>query len=508
MTLAQLRRLEHDLGELVERHDTERDLSEFKRYANDPLGFIREVLKGDPWSRQAEIAEAVKNDPLVVVRSCNAAGKDWIAAQLALWWVYARQGRVLLTGPTERQVREIVMAEVTRAFARASDLPGELFQMALRLGPGEQAGILAFTSTEASRLTGFHAPRVMAVITEAQGVEDFCWEGLLACATGAEDRVLAVGNPLSPSGRFYAVNRPQSGWHAIKISGEEHPNIVEGRTVIPGGPSPEFAKRIEQEYGRSSGIYTARVLGEFPDQGEEGLFRRIWLEAAAERCVEYRRKYAGEQAVVAVDPARYGPDETVVAIRRGPVITEIVSWCQVDLMETVERLRVILDRVGISPGDSPSPPRGTVSATWASRGRSTRSCGQGRVVVDEVGLGGGVADRLRELGYQVEGFNGGSKAKDAERFMNRRAESYWQLRKRLEEGRVALPADEQLFDELMALRWRPTAEGKVRLEAKEELKSRLGQSPDRADAVVMCMYEKLRKGVSATWGKSNRVAAL
>ena len=90
MSLGQLRRLEHDLGKLVERHDTARDLSEFTRYANDPLGFIREVLKGEPWSRQEEIAESVKNDPLVVVRSCNAAGKDWIAAQLALWWVCAR----------------------------------------------------------------------------------------------------------------------------------------------------------------------------------------------------------------------------------------------------------------------------------------------------------------------------------------------------------------------------------------------------------------------------------
>ncbi|MEE8191733.1 MAG: hypothetical protein V3T74_03250, partial [Gemmatimonadales bacterium] len=284
MTVATtLRRLDAELGELLERHERGRSLDEFAAYRDDPIAFIREVLHGEPWERQVEIARAVEASPLVVVRSANAVGKDWVAARLALWWVYARQGLALITGPTERQVREVVMGEVARAFGKARDLPGELYQMALRLGREERAGILAFTSTEASRLTGFHAPRILAVLTEAQGVEDFAGEGLLACATGSEDRVLAVGNPLKPSGRFYSVSRPRSGWISLRIAADEHPNLREGETVIPGGPSPEFAARIAREYGRQSGVYMARVLGEFPDEGEESLFRRSWLEAANER---------------------------------------------------------------------------------------------------------------------------------------------------------------------------------------------------------------------------------
>jgi hypothetical protein len=89
----------------------------------------------------------------------------------ALWWTYARGGLVLVTGPTERQVVEVVMGEVRQAFRKATDLPGDLYRTALRVG--DRAAILAFTSTEASRLTGFHAPRVLALITEAQGVEAF-----------------------------------------------------------------------------------------------------------------------------------------------------------------------------------------------------------------------------------------------------------------------------------------------------------------------------------------------
>ncbi len=119
-----IERLGRDLGELLATHDRGRSLEEFAAYRNDPLGFIREVLKGEPWDRQIEIAGAVEANPLTVVRSCNGAGKDWLAARLALWWVYARGGLALVTGPTERQVREVVMGEVARAFTKAKDLPG------------------------------------------------------------------------------------------------------------------------------------------------------------------------------------------------------------------------------------------------------------------------------------------------------------------------------------------------------------------------------------------------
>ncbi len=466
MHKAAIERLGRDLGELLAVHDRARDLDEFAAYRDDPIGFIREVLHGEPWEAQEEIASAVEANPLTVVRSCNGAGKDWLAARLALWWVYARGGLALVTGPTERQVREVVMGEVARAFAKAKDLPGELYQMALRLGREERAGILSFTSTEASRLTGFHGPLVMAILTEAQGVEEFAWEGLLACATGSQDRVLAVGNPLTPSGRFYVASRPESGWKAIRIAADEHPNLREGRTVIPGGPSPEFAQRIASEYGRESGIYQARVAGEFPDQGEESLFRRSWLEAAVGRLERWRHDHAGSEPILAVDVGRFGADATVCAVLRGPVVTRIESWGGADLMETVDRVRALAGEEGVEPGE----------------GRS------GVIIVDVVGLGAGVADRLVELGYGVVEFNGGTRASDAQKFANTRAESYWLLRDALELAALALLPDEELFEELLAQTWTPTSEGRIALPPKETIKSQLGRSPNKADAVVMATW--------------------
>ncbi len=477
-----IERLGRDLGDLLARHERGRSLEEFTIYANDPIGFIREVLHGKPWKRQEEIAEAVRDSPLTVVRSCNGAGKDWLAGRLALWWVYARGGLALITGPTERQVREVVMGEVARAFRKAEDLPGDLYQMALRLGREHRTGILSFTSTEASRLTGFHAPRVMAILTEAQGCEDFAWEGLLACATGAQDRVLAVGNPLVPSGRFFEVSR-SPGWRSIRIPATDHPNLLEGREVIPGGVTLEFAERMAAEYGEESGVYRARVAGEFPDESEDALCARSWIDAAVERWESGRLEQEAQGApwVLSLDPARYGPDASVLVALQGPILREIRRWTKKGLSESTGRLLTALDEVLAKPDSA-----------------------EVYVVVDEPGIGGGIIDRLQEQGIPVTAYNGGRKAElvpNPERFVNRRAAAFWTLRRRLEDGTLALPPDDELADELTSIRWKVQSDGKIAIELKDRVRQRLGRSPDKADALAAAVWVQLAAQAAEPWSE-------
>jgi phage terminase large subunit len=280
-----LRALRAEVGELVASHGRARSLDAFAKYADDPCGFILEELHADSemfWSRQREIAGMVRDRWYVVVRSCNGLGKDWLAARLALWWVYCRRGYVLITGPTERQVKHVVMGQVRRAFNAAADLPGNLYELALRLDGVEEMGILAFTSTDASKLTGFHAPRLMVLITEAQGIEPLVWEGAFANVTGGESRIVAVGKPLQPEGKFYEVSRSPT-WAAVKIAATEHPNVVQEREVVPGAVTQDFINLMAQEYGVGSGVYQSRVMGEFPENSDEALRQRSWITAANER---------------------------------------------------------------------------------------------------------------------------------------------------------------------------------------------------------------------------------
>ena len=377
-----------------------------------------------------------------------------------------------MTGPTQRQVVEIAMGEVARAFTAATDLPGELYQSALRLGREERRGLLAFVSSDVSRLTGFHAPRILVIVTEAQGVPEFTWEGIFACATGDEDRVLAVGNPIAPTGRFFQAFRSPT-WTSISISAFEHPNLREGKVVIPGGPTAVFAERIAQEYGEGSGTYRARVLGEFPEEHDEGLLKRAWLDAAVERWEDPELIFGKEPLVVACDPARYGPDQTAVAVRRGSRLEVIHTWRGNDTSETAKRVLGIVDEL---PGSAVA-----------------------QVLTDTIGVGAGVHDALRAARndgrhLSLSEFNAGASANEKDRFLNARAESFWKLRTRLEDGSIALPRDEKLIDELLAIRWFATSDGKVQIEAKDQIRARLGRSPDRADATAMAFSRESFQG--------------
>ena len=466
-----LRALRLEVGDLLAKHDRAKSLDSYAKYADDPVGFILHELHAQPhmfWLRQREIAELVRDSRNVVVRSCNGLGKDWLAARLALWWFACRRGYVLITGPTERQVKHVVMGQVRRAFNLAADLPGDLYELALRLDGSEEMGILAFTSTDASKLTGFHAPRLMVIVTEAQGIEDLVWEGVFANATGEASKIVAVGNPLQPTGKFFEISRSPR-WASVKIAASEHPNVVQQRDVIPGAVTQAFIDQMAAEYGVGSGVYCSRVLGEFPDDADEALCQRSWVRAANERWLARPPGLSGDPIEISLDPARFGVDFSALCVRSNEVVEEIVTWSKLSTVETAARVLVELDRLGLPKNH--------------------------RVTVDEPGLGSGVIDILQEMGGRPVPYNGGKPPvgyQAGEKFRNLRAESFWNVRRRLERGTLALPVDEKLADELCTMRWSIGLDGKVQLESKDELRARLGRSPDRADSLAMTCVDDNR----------------
>ena len=102
-------------------------------------------------------------------------------------------------------------------------------------------------------------------------------------------------------------------------------------------------------------------------------------------------------------------------------------------------------------------------------------------------------DRLREQGYAVDAFNGseGTKSRDRSNeleFVNRRAWAWWHLRDLLDpsfDADVALPPNDELLGDLVAPKWIDTSTGKIKVEEKDEIRKRLGRSPDAGDTVVM-----------------------
>ncbi|HEY8354547.1 MAG TPA: hypothetical protein VIK69_05970, partial [Methylophilaceae bacterium] len=114
-----------------------------------------------------------------------------------------------------------------------------------------------------------------------------------------------------------------------------------------------------------------------------------------------------------------------------------------------------------------------------------RSTGATVAKVDVVGIGAGVADRLKELNWPVREMNAGDVAYDKERFVNRRAEWYWALRERFREGDIAIEPDDELAAQLASLRFKYDSRGRIQIESKEDMRKRGLPSPDKADALML-----------------------
>lgn len=443
-------------------------------YRRRPEAFAEEVLGSRWWEAQAEVARTVAAHRRTVVKSANGVGKTYLAADLALWFLYThRPSVVLTTAPTWRQVRYLLWEEIRRRFRGARvPLPGMLRLTQLTVGEGWFA--LGLATDEGVRFQGFHAENLLILMDEASGIPEEIWEAVEGVAVGRNNRILAIGNPLSPSGRFYRLFRAASRWQRRTISALEHPNVRGRGRQIPGAVTAEaiservaeWCEPVERKevyssadlfewqggHYRPNGIFRARVLGEFPDSEEEALIPRRWIEAAMERTLPaegYRR--------AAVDVARLGGDLTVIGLRVGPVVTHLEAVRGADLMEVCGRI---------------------VRLAYEERPES--------IAIDSIGLGAGVVDRLNELQIAgVEAVNVALPANDRERFANRRAELYWGLRERFRRGEIALPRNETLCEQLASLRYGHTSGGKIQIESKEAMRRRGMDSPDHADMLAL-----------------------
>ena len=109
-----------------------------------------------------------------------------------------------------------------------------------------------------------------------------------------------------------------------------------------------------------------------------------------------------------------------------------------------------------------------------------------RAIIDVPGVGGGVVDRLAELDLPVVPYNGGEAPIDKERFVNARAEDYWTLRERFEQGEIDIDADDdKLAAQLGSIKWGIDSRGRIKIESKDDMRKRGLPSPDRADTAAM-----------------------
>jgi len=459
------------------------------RAQRDPVWWVETVLGDRLWQRQKDILEAVRDHPEVAVKSCHGPGKSFTAGRVAIWYLMThRPSLVITTAPTDRQVRGILWKEIRSAYARSRyPLGGTLLTQELKLDADWWAWGFTAPDYDPDRFQGFHETAILVIVDEASGVSDEIFEGIDGVLTSSESRLLLIGNPTSTSGRFVdAFKTP--GIHKISISAFDTPNFttigiteddiaagtweekVAGREMpCPYLVTPGWVAKRYQRWGPDSPLYQSRVLGQIPTIGDDTLIPLHWIETAVQRTLE-----PGTPDELGVDVARFGSDETVIMHRQGPVARLWKAIPMGDTMATAGEVRIAL--------------RETMAST---------------AKIDAVGLGAGVYDRLTELKDPVEEMQSGAAASDPERFANTRAEWWWGLRTRFEEGDIDIEDDEDLVEQLANIKYRVNSRGQIIIESKEDMKKRGRKSPDRGDALMLA-FAKVEHPETLAFGSLSR----
>ncbi len=170
-----------------------------------------------------------------------------------------------------------------------------------------------------------------------------------------------------------------------------------------------------------------------------------------------------DRKILSIDVARSGDDKTVFCYLQGLKVLKFEEYSKLDTSEVALMAIAKIQEQGILPED---------------------------VIIDIVGVGAGVFDMMRNRGYQVQQFVGGSKpdsSPDFFRFLNVRAEGYWFLREALRNNEMELEANTILQNEILNIRY-STDEKVIKIEAKEQIKKRIGKSTDYGDALSMAIW--------------------
>lgn len=426
-----------------------------EKWQDDLLQYIEDKLLAGLSMPHEVIAEAIQ----IATKSGHDIGKSALVSWLIIWGVSTREDtKGVVTANTEKQLRLKLWAElakwhrlfigkalfkVTATSIQASD-PEREKEWRIDAIPWSEDNPEAFA--------GLHnyGKRVLVIFDEASGIVDKIWETIDGVMNEAETELIWVvtGNPTRNTGRFRECFDPQGQgqfWKTFTVDSRE----------VSFTNKERIQKQIDL-WGIESDFIKVRWLGDFPESGSNQLIPSDVIRNAMIRPAE---SFIHEPLILGVDVARYGDNESRATFRRGNDARTIpvTTWRKTSTTELGNAIALLIQ---LYKPDA--------------------------VFIDEGGVGGGVIDFLRHLGYSVIGVNFGSTAMiplGGEKAYNKRAEMYLSCRTWLRTGMIE--NDNQLFKELVSVEYFHSKSGKtadaILLVPKEEM----DESPDWADSLVL-----------------------
>jgi len=450
----------------------------FERSQSDPVFFCESILGVELWEKQKQIIESVRDNTNTCVASGHVVGKTFVSACTTLWFLFTHyQARVITTAPTNRQVESILWAEIWSLYNNSRvPLGGRLLKTSLNIE--EKWFALGLSTDDPDRFQGHHAKHVLLVMDEAPGVDPKIYEAAQGILTQDHSKCLLIGNPTSSSGPFFDKFSNKM-WKPFYISCYDSPAIEEPEKY-PALTTMKWILERKEEWGAHSPMFVSRVLGQFPEEGEDTLIPLAWCERAVMRGQKkVKKELQTEKIYLGLDVARYGTNKTVLTTYQPDRVKNITSIQNRSTMNAVN----LVVKEAITAGAKLM-----------------------QVTVDDTGLGGGVTDRLRELGYPVLAVNFSQKPTDPIHFRSIRDEIFWNLRELFRANEIELPQNDHLLAQLSAMRYKINARsGKIEIENKDEMRKRGLASPDEADSLAIAVWGARRMRGSTRFRRTTSV---
>jgi len=458
---------------------TEALLADLALCSKDPLRFVLwafpwgepgelERFQGpEPWQRQLliDVRDGLLtfNQAVQIARtSGHGIGKSALVSWLILWAIAtAPDTRGVVTANTENQLKTKTWAELAKWFrlCLAKDLFDFQATAIYSREPGHEKtwriDMVPWSERNTEAFAGLHnkGRRILVVFDEASAIPDPIWETTEGALTDEDTEILwfVFGNPTRNIGRFrecFAGGKYSHRWRSAAIDSREV--SITNKTQI---------QKWIADYGEDSDFVRVRVRGVFPRTGSMEFISYEAVAEAATREVEERNR---GPLVLGVDVARFGDDASVLYFRRGRD------------GRTIPPVRL----------------RGVDTMTLAGRVADEYLTHRAAAVfVDGGGVGGGVVDRLRQLGVPVVEVQFGAKSDriglegDLSSYANKRSEIWGSMREWLRGG--CIPDDQDLREELVGPQYGFNGRDEIQLERKEDMKKRGLASPDMADALAL-----------------------
>jgi hypothetical protein len=398
----------------------------------------------------------------IAVASGHGVGKSALVAWLILWALSTRiDTKVVVTANTGIQLATKTWPELLTWHRRSinADWWTATATALASVEPGHErtwrADAIPWSETNTEAFAGLHNQhrRILLVFDEASAIDDRIWDVAEGALTDESAEILwtVFGNYTRNTGRFHETFGVQKHrWLTRQIDSR----LVEGinKTQI---------QEWVDDYGEDSDFVRVRVRGVAPRSGTTQFISSESIAQASKRLPLYSPY---EPLIVGVDVARFGEDESVIQVRRGRDARTVpaVRFQGIDTMQLVGHITSVISSLG-----------GRVDALF----------------VDETGVGGGVIDRLRQLGLQPIGVNNGGSADcpiDGVMVANKGAECWARMREWLNTG-GSIADDADLTTQLEGRQYGFNAHNEIVLESKKDMKKRGLASPDRADALALTM---------------------